>query len=129
MIKYYGTQENPWDLDQASGAHYLELLRSVLKASYPNRDVTLGRSDKIYKFVSTLLSSSSVERPLTLILQVRQRVYDWRKSFQILAIKLVQREINERNLTTRAAIGQFAMDARAPGGEALYDTPNVKVRR
>ncbi|KAI1790634.1 hypothetical protein LXA43DRAFT_1095238 [Ganoderma leucocontextum] len=107
MIKYYGTQANPWDLDEVTGSRFLELLCSVLKAAYPGRTITLDKGDKIYKFA-------------------RQRVYDWRKGFQTLAIKLVEREIRERNLTSRAAVRQFASDARAAGGEALYDTPNIK---
>ncbi|KAI1782329.1 hypothetical protein LXA43DRAFT_1187693 [Ganoderma leucocontextum] len=107
MIKFYGTQENPWDLDQVTGSHFLELLRSVLKAACPDHNITLDKGDKIYKFA-------------------RQRVYDWRKGFQTLAIKLVEREVSERNLATRAAVRRFASEARAAGGEALYDTPNVQ---
>ncbi|KAI1785033.1 hypothetical protein LXA43DRAFT_1100725 [Ganoderma leucocontextum] len=85
---------NLWDLDEVSGSRFLELLSSVLKAAYPDRTITLDKGDKIYKFA-------------------RQHVYNWRKGFQTLAIKLVE-------------LWQFTSDARAAGGEALYDTPNIK---
>lgn len=52
MIEYYGTQANPWDLDEATGWRFLELLCLVVKATYPDRDGTLDRRDKVYRFAS-----------------------------------------------------------------------------
>lgn len=63
-------------------------------------------------------------------LQVRQRVYDWRKGFQVNAITIVGESVKQRLVEEgggRSAVRAWVSDALAAGGEATYAFPNVKV--
>lgn len=52
MIKHYGAHEvTPWDLDHASGKHFIKILKSVVNSVHPGEGDALIRSDKLYKFV------------------------------------------------------------------------------
>ncbi|KAI0348797.1 hypothetical protein OH77DRAFT_1440794, partial [Trametes cingulata] len=119
-IKHYGAHDTtPWDLDHASGKHFLRTLKAVLDSVHPgklkNDDWTPAH--KIYKYSLT-------------VLQVRQKVYDWRKGFQTQAIKIVAEHAKERLEAEgggRDAVRRWVDDALAPGGEATYAQPNTQV--
>lgn len=52
MIKHYGAHDvTPWDLDHASGKHFIKILKSVVNAVHPGKGDALVRSDKLYKLV------------------------------------------------------------------------------
>lgn len=52
MIKHYGAHEiTPWDLDHASGKHFIKILKSVVNSVHPGEGDALARSDKLYKLV------------------------------------------------------------------------------
>lgn len=58
LVKHYGAHEvTPWDLDHASGKHFINTLKSVVNQVHPGRGDALARSDKVYKFVSQTISS------------------------------------------------------------------------
>lgn len=58
------------------------------------------------------------------LLQTRQQVYEWRLSFQPIAIKLVQEEIAQRNFKSRSAVRTWTQNSILRGGEALYSEPD-----
>ncbi|KAI0362818.1 hypothetical protein OH77DRAFT_1585142 [Trametes cingulata] len=109
LVKHYGAQDDPWDLDHASRTHFLTVLGSIVRRVHPDQQLELTRSHKIYTFA-------------------RQKVYEWRKGFQKTAIKLVAAARNARVAQgeTHREIAQWVSDALANGGEATYAYPNVQ---
>ena len=53
LIRHFGAQDDPWDLDGPSKEVFLSLLEKLLKKYHPNvRREKLSRKDKIYVYVS-----------------------------------------------------------------------------
>ncbi|KAI0706395.1 hypothetical protein C8Q76DRAFT_696673 [Earliella scabrosa] len=106
LIKYYGSRDDPWDLDGTSTDVFKSVLNRVLLKVHPDYPHQVDRGEKIWRFA-------------------RQGVYNWRSAFGRLAIQIVRTAAKKVGNPEMIAI--WAQNALAKGGESTYSEPNTVV--
>ncbi|RPD61494.1 hypothetical protein L227DRAFT_610493 [Lentinus tigrinus ALCF2SS1-6] len=106
FIKYYGSCDDPWDIDGKSGNEFTSVLNALLKRLHPGHENTITKTDKTWRYI-------------------RQGIYDWRSNLVKQAMRLVAKAADKKG--TPSAIKEWATDALAKGGEATYRHPNTEI--
>lgn len=126
LIKFYGSRDEPWNIDGPSSNIFANLFNALLARLHPGHENTISKSDKVWRYVShPPCHRLAYSDPLELV-QCRQSIYDWRSNFAKLAVQLVGKAAKAQG--TSAAIKIWAEGALAKGGEATYSQPNLRVR-